>query len=201
MISSVIFSLRAMINDKRSTRYLSWMFVIVLGSSLATAFLTAAIALVLKPGTIGSAERRSEIGHVLNGSLASYNTSTTLEERSNRPAGTNVLELVLEVIPSNIFGALTVGNTLQVLIFSILFVIARGTLPFDASGMAGVITAAHLSIIYDYLGLPLEAAFILLLAVETIADSLRTLTLIATISAATASIVPAPQVEERLPAG
>ena len=183
MISSIIFSLRAMINDKRSTRYLSWMFVIVLGASLATAFLTAAIALVL------------------NGSLASYNTSTTLEESGNRPAGTNVLELVLEVIPSNIFGALTVGNTLQVLIFSILFVIARGTLPFDASGMAGVITAAHLSIIYDYLGLPLEAAFILLLAVETIADSLRTLTLIATISAATASIVPAPQVEERLPAG
>lgn len=375
MISSIIFSLRAMINDKRSTSHLSRMFVIILGASVATAFLTAAAALILKPGTITSAERRAEIGHVLNDSSASYNTSMTLEETGDRPDETSVLELVLKVIPSNIFGALTDGNTLQVLIFSILFGFALGTVPFDASGslasgleavyqtcmvltrwfilllpfgsfsmiaaqtavmglkplmtmigflstlglitlvmllmsiqviarrsgesfltalldhgnlfmmavstrssvacipliidilvkklgferhavellvplqtvllrlgsivlyvlgsifiaqlygrellpsellmicfyaimlglstagMAGVIAVAQLSIICSYLGLPFEAAFILFLAVETVADALRTLILVATISAATASIAPAPPIQARLPDG
>ena len=49
---------------------------------------------------------------------------------------------------------------------------------------------AQVGIICGYLGLPFEAAFVLFASVDAVTDTLRTLILVFTISAATAAIAP-----------
>ena len=58
------------------------------------------------------------------------------------------------------------------------------------SGMAGITIVAQVGIICGYLGLPFEAAFVLFASVDAVTDTLRTLILVFTISAATAAIAP-----------
>ena len=134
IVSSIIFSLRAMVNDAQSSRYLGRMFANVLIVSALAVFITGALALTMKPGQIDDVQRRIEFGRVVGGDEAAYNADMTLKPPAEKAIETGVLARVLEVVPTNIFVSLTSGNTVQVLVFAILFGFAVGSIPFEASG-------------------------------------------------------------------
>ena len=57
-------------------------------------------------------------------------------------------------------------------------------------GTTGLMTLSQISIVCGYLGLPFEAAFALFIAVDAVADPLRSVMLVLTINGATAAITP-----------
>lgn len=134
IVSSIIFSLRSMVTDKHSSRYLGRMFGNVLIVSLVAVMITGALGLIMKPGQIDDVERRIEFGRIVGGDEASYNANMTLKPPAGGEEEIGVLERVLDVIPTNIFVSLSNGDTAQVLVFAILFGFALGSIPFEASG-------------------------------------------------------------------
>jgi Na+/H+-dicarboxylate symporter len=59
------------------------------------------------------------------------------------------------------------------------------------AGMSGVTTIAQTAITCGYLGLPFDAAFVLFVAIDAAADTLRTLAVVIAVSSSTAAIAPA----------
>ncbi len=99
-------------------------------------------------------------------------------------AGPIVLYVVGPIFVAQLYGrALTVGDLAFIGILAALLGPAT-------SGMAGITIVAQVGIICGYLGLPFEAAFVLFASVDAVTDTLRTLILVFTISAATAAIAP-----------
>ena len=99
-------------------------------------------------------------------------------------AGPIVLYVVGPIFVAQLYGrALSVGDLAFIGILAALLGPAT-------SGMAGITIVAQVGIICGYLGLPFEAAFVLFASVDAVTDTLRTLILVFTISAATAAIAP-----------
>ena len=84
---------------------------------------------------------------------------------------------------------LSAANLLTVLAVSILAGLA-------STGMTSVVAVAQTSVVCAYLGLPFEAAFVLFVAVDPVADILRTAMLVIGINAVTSLICGRPQSDD-----
>ncbi len=93
-----------------------------------------------------------------------------------------------------VFIAQLYGKTLTPadLVFIGLIAILLGP---TTAGIGGVTTIAQIGIICGYLGLPFDAAFVLLVAVDTVSDTFRTLAIVITVSGSTTAIAPPVRVE------
>jgi Na+/H+-dicarboxylate symporter len=87
---------------------------------------------------------------------------------------------------------LTLGKLVLVLTVSILAGLA-------STGMTSVVAVAQTSVVCAYLGLPFEAAFVLFVAVDPVADILRTAMLVIGINAVTSLICERPQTDDAAP--
>ena len=72
----------------------------------------------------------------------------------------------------------------------LLLGISASLLGLTTAGMSGLVILAQLSILCGHLELPFEAAFVLFVAVETLADTCMTLSSVFAVSASTAMIAP-----------
>lgn len=134
IVSSVIFSMRSMVRNPQSAGYLAK----VAGAVVVVSFLAVAIAgsvtLVIKPGEINDQQSRVELGKVLNsqGPVAT-DLQITLAPVTENTATSNPFRNILDLVPSNVFSALSSGDTIKVLLFCLLFGLAVGHVPHSIS--------------------------------------------------------------------
>jgi Na+/H+-dicarboxylate symporter len=134
IVSSVIFSMRSMVRDPQSASYL----VKVAGAVAVVSFLAVAIAgsltLAIKPGEINDQQSRIELGRVLNsqGPVAT-DLQMPLAPPTESQAKPSPFANILDLVPSNVFNALSSGDTIKVLLFCLLFGLAVGHVPHTVS--------------------------------------------------------------------
>jgi proton glutamate symport protein len=145
IVSATVFSIKSMTKDPQTAAYLSkvvWGIVVV---SVATVVIAGLATLLLRPGVISDPQERIELGTVLNsrGNIGT-DLQMTLAPPSQVAHTEGVFSGLLELIPSNIFNSLSVGNTMQVLVFCLLFGIGIGRVPAATSiSFANVLEAIY----------------------------------------------------------
>ncbi|MFK8253803.1 dicarboxylate/amino acid:cation symporter [Ancylobacter terrae] len=134
IVSSIIFSIRALIRDPESARYLYRVVLAILVVSFAAVAVAGSLSLALKPGEITDPQARIEFGRVLNrDNTLATDLQMTLAEPAVTVQPPGPLVKIVELVPSNIFGALAAGDTIKVLLFSLLFGLAVGRVPYSVS--------------------------------------------------------------------
>lgn len=134
IVSATVFAIKSMTRDPQTAAYLSMVVMAIALVSVAAVAITGAVTLVLQPGVITDVQDRIELGTVLNNRGAiGTDLQMTLAPPGQAPTNESVFSGLLELIPSNIFNSLSVGNTMQVLVFCILFGIGIGRVPAATS--------------------------------------------------------------------
>lgn len=130
LIASVIFSISLMMQDPQTVKYLGRVAVAVLVISFIAVVVAGTLSLILQPGNIVDPQSRIELGKFIN---SQGTVSTDLELALTPPTDLappkGLLSIVLNLIPNNVFGSLASGNTIQVLLFCLLFGLAIGRVP------------------------------------------------------------------------
>lgn len=129
MVSAVIFSLQRLFREG-GTGKLLWRVVIVFFSfSVAVAVLGALTLLIMRPGENLSAATMQTFGQIVGNDLNSSDTVMSLQgvDAAKKTIGFN--EVLMSLVPTNIFSALANGDTLKALVFAMLFGLAVGHVP------------------------------------------------------------------------
>ncbi len=134
LISAVIFSITSMVQDPKSVRYLGRIGIAVLVVSFAGVAVSGALSLILQPGQIEDPLARIELGKFIN-SQGAVATDLQLTLAPSLEGGQQMgpLTILLNLVPSNVFGALAGGEAIQVLLFCLLFGLAMGQVPRESS--------------------------------------------------------------------
>ncbi|ODN70173.1 dicarboxylate/amino acid:cation symporter [Methylobrevis pamukkalensis] len=134
IVSSIIFSLRALIHDPRAGSYLTGVFLSVIGVSALAVLVGGALALVMQPGVIEDRETAIALGHIVNqGTAIHTDLQMALNDLGGLPTQVGIVDALLTFIPDNVFHALSEGDTVKVLVFSLLFGFAVGSVPSGVS--------------------------------------------------------------------
>ncbi|AZN98445.1 cation:dicarboxylase symporter family transporter [Mesorhizobium sp. M9A.F.Ca.ET.002.03.1.2] len=133
LVSSVIFSITAMVQDPNSVRYLGRVGMAVLVVSFLSVLVSGAYSLVLQPGQIENPQSRIELGEFIN-SQGSVSTDLAFPYQPPPNEGADSgHSILLDLVPNNVFNALASGQTIQVLLFCLLFGLAMGKIPQPSS--------------------------------------------------------------------
>lgn len=135
MVSAVIFSLRQLMQDGGTSRMLRRVVEIFIGAMIVTALAGQLASVVMTPGADLSADTLSTLGRLVGEDL---NRSGYVEMTLFGPLPPAVQPMgfgamLLSTIPSNIFAALSQGDTLKALVFSMLFGLAIGKVTTKSS--------------------------------------------------------------------
>ena len=136
MLSAVIFSLRSIfVKSEKMGELLQKIFKWYVISMVVVAIIGVGSALLLKPGSGLDEATLKAFGNLIQ---ADTNTTTDMEiTLSSQPVeahtGSKMGEIINQVIPSNIFAALSKGDTVKVLVFALLFGLALGHIPANIS--------------------------------------------------------------------
>jgi len=134
LISAVVFSITSMVQDPQSVRYLGRIGIAVLVVSLAGVIIAGALSLILQPGQIEDPAARIELGKFINSQgVVATDLQVTLAPPLEVEQVSGPLAILLNLVPSNIFGALAGGEAIQVLLFCLLFGLAMGQVPRESS--------------------------------------------------------------------
>ena len=130
MVSAIIFSLHRLFHDGGASR-IAWRVVLTFaGFSMAAAVIGVLTLSLTQPGSKLSETTLTSFGRIVGSDLSSTDTSMNLYGADiSQLQDKSLEEVVLSLIPSNIFEALAKGETLQVLIFCLLFGMALGHVP------------------------------------------------------------------------
>lgn len=134
IVSSIIFSTRALIRDPDSSRYLYRIVLAIAAVSFLAVALAGTLSLVMKPGEISDPAARLEFGKVVSrDNTIATDLQMTLAEPVAQQEPKSPFAALLELVPSNVFNALANGDTIKVLLFSLLFGFAVGHVPHAVS--------------------------------------------------------------------
>ncbi|WP_263497971.1 dicarboxylate/amino acid:cation symporter [Mesorhizobium sp. CA13] len=133
LVSSVIFSIMSMVQDPNSVRYLGRVGMAVLVVSFLSVLVSGTYSLVLQPGQIENPQSRIELGEFIN-SQGSVSTDLAFPYQPPPDEGADSgHSILLDLVPNNVFSALASGQTIQVLLFCLLFGLAMGKIPQPSS--------------------------------------------------------------------
>lgn len=134
LVSSIIFSIRAMISDPNTAGYLARISFAVVTVAVLSVAVSGTLALFLEPGHISDPQSRIELGKVINSQgTVSSDLDMSLYATDEADVRASPLSVLLQAVPSNVFNALASGDTIQVLLFCLIFGIAIGRIPHQTS--------------------------------------------------------------------
>ena len=133
MLSAVILSTQRLIQEGSGGRLFGRVLLVFVIFSLTAAVIGAGTMLALRPGVDLPRETLDTFGEMVGGDLDSSNTAMELNGPDPQPPTTGLEALLLSLVPSNIFAALTNDETLKILVFSILLGVAIGQVPKNVS--------------------------------------------------------------------
>lgn len=128
MLSAVMLSVQRLMQEGGAGRLLGRLVLVFVGCSALVALVGAAALLTLRPGTDLPPQTLASFGVMVGGDLEAIDTRMELRGQDVQPAAhhADLGSVLLRLVPSNIFAALTADDTLQVLVFSLLFGLALG---------------------------------------------------------------------------
>jgi Na+/H+-dicarboxylate symporter len=129
MISAVIFSLQRLLRVGGTGRLLARVAAVFLGASLVVAVVGALVLMLMRPGQGLSHETMQTFGRIVGGNLGSTDTEMDLYGVDAVIAAPGFSDILLSLIPTNIFAALAGGEALKALVFALLFGLAVGYVP------------------------------------------------------------------------
>ncbi|AZO71084.1 MAG: dicarboxylate/amino acid:cation symporter [Mesorhizobium sp.] len=181
LVSSVIFSITAMVQDPKSVRYLGKVGVAVLVVSFLAVLVSGTYSLVLQPGQIENPQSRIELGEFIN-SQGSVSTDLAFpfQPPPSNGGATGEHSILLDLVPNNVFNALASGQTIQVLLFCLLFGLAMGKVPQPSSmSLSQALNAVYraCTVLTNWFVWGLPFATFILIADQTASTGTRPLTL------------------------
>jgi Na+/H+-dicarboxylate symporter len=133
MVSAVIFSLQRLFREGGSRNLLARVALVFAAFSVAVALLGVLTLLTVRPGVNLSAETMQTFGKIVGNDLNSSDTVMSLMGEDEAVKTVTLTEVLVGLVPSNIFAALANGETLKTLVFALLFGIAVGQIPTRVS--------------------------------------------------------------------
>ena len=135
MVSAIVFSLQRLFQEGGASRIAGRVVLAFAGFSIVAAVIGVLTLSVAQPGVNLSETTLTTFGSIVGSDLSSTDTAMNLYGADMAPTqGKSLEEVVLSLIPSNIFEALAKGETLKALIFSLLFGLALGHVPNRIAG-------------------------------------------------------------------
>ena len=135
MVSAIVFSLQRLFQEGGASKIAGRVVLAFAGFSMVAAVIGVLTLSVAQPGANLSETTLTTFGRIVGSDLSSTDTAMNLYgEDMTRSQGKSLEEVVLSLIPSNIFEALAKGETLKALIFSLLFGMALGHVPNRIAG-------------------------------------------------------------------
>jgi Na+/H+-dicarboxylate symporter len=129
MISAIVLSLSRLFGSESMTRHVAPILTTFILTGAAVAFIGIGSAVVLSPGEGISSSSRQTLGQLINSSPYAVDLEISLDDPDNTSAQqTNSGSLISQLIPDNIFQALTIGDNLKILFFAIAFGVGLGSL-------------------------------------------------------------------------
>jgi proton glutamate symport protein len=127
LLSAITASIGRLMSSPDAKQHIQRIVLVFPASLLLTSTFASAIAFILGPGRNLSEATLATLGVLVKDSSLDFEVSlsgaTAVEE-----AGPKVSEILMTFVPDNIFSALSEGQTLKVLFFSIMFGISLGLL-------------------------------------------------------------------------
>lgn len=133
MVSAVIFSLQRLFREGGTGKLLGRVAVVFLGFSFFVAIAGAVTLLIMRPGENLSSNTMSSFGQIVGGSISANDTVMDLHGVDEPQKTLSFSDVLLSLVPANIFSALAGGETLKVLVFALLFGLAVGQIPARVS--------------------------------------------------------------------
>jgi Na+/H+-dicarboxylate symporter len=135
MVSAIVFSLQRLFQEGGASKIAGRVVLAFAGFSMAAAVIGVLTLSLAQPGSNLSETTLTTFGRIVGNDLSSTDTAMNLYGADmTQSKGKSLEEVVLSLIPSNIFEALAKGETLKALIFSLLFGMALGHVPNRISG-------------------------------------------------------------------
>ncbi|HEY1611770.1 MAG TPA: cation:dicarboxylase symporter family transporter, partial [Paraburkholderia sp.] len=130
MVSAVIFSLQRLFREGGTSRLLIRVATVFVGTSAMVVVVGAVVLLVMSPGSHLSSQTIHTLGQMVGGDVSSSDTVMSLygaTEQAQQTPGFG--DLLMSLVPTNIFAALANGDALKALVFALLFGLAVGRVP------------------------------------------------------------------------
>lgn len=129
MVSAVIFSLQRLFREGGTGKLLGRVVVVFLAFSAVVAILGTLTLLIMRPGENLSPQTMQTFGQIVGNDLNSSDTVMALKGVDAVQKTVGFSEVLLSLVPTNIFSALASGDTLKALVFALLFGLAVGHVP------------------------------------------------------------------------
>jgi Na+/H+-dicarboxylate symporter len=129
MVSAVIFSLQRLFREGGTGQLLGRLAAVFIAFSFAVAIVGAITLLVVRPGENLSSQTMQTFGQIVGGDLSSSDTAMSLQGVDEAKKSVMFSDVLLSLVPANIFSALASGDTLKALVFAMLFGLAVGHVP------------------------------------------------------------------------
>ena len=127
MVSAVIFSMQRLLREGETGALLGRVVWVLAAFSCAAVLLAAGLMQLWQPGTDLSDQTKLSFGQIIG---ANHDLTMSLYEGSGPQASAlSLQQLITSLIPSNVFASLSHGETLKVMVFSLLFGLAVGRVP------------------------------------------------------------------------
>jgi len=145
MVVAVLLSLRKLLADKEIVTILPRLLLTFGATFLAAALGGLLVGLMVEPGRHLSPDTLLAMGQLAGaGALDGQGDSIALFGREVAVHSQNLGELARSLIPVNVFASLTLGETLKVMAFSLLFGVAAGKSRIrGAESLAGVLVTVY----------------------------------------------------------
>lgn len=137
LISSIIFGLRSLVRNGSADRTIFKLFAAFVGVSLIAVIIGGSLALLLQPGRITDPATLTEFGRIVSQSGSGTDLQMSLNDPLPQAAPNPLLQLLVQLVPSNVFQALAAGDIIKVLVFAVLFGLAVGRVPDKISDPFG----------------------------------------------------------------
>ena len=129
MVSAVIFSLQRLFREGGAGGLMTRVAVVFAAFFVVVAVLGTATLLLMKPGDNLSAETMQTFGKLVASDLNSSDTVMSMQGVDAPAKTVSFTDVLVSLVPSNIFAALASGDTLKALVFALLFGFAVGQVP------------------------------------------------------------------------
>ncbi len=133
MMSAVIFSLQRMFQEGSTSRIMGRVALIFIVAGLVAAVIGAVTVLALRPGSDLPQHTLESFGRIVGNAAGLNDTTMALYGQDDPPKTLSVGQVLVSLIPSNIFAAMANGDMLKALVFALLFGFAVGQVPTRVS--------------------------------------------------------------------
>jgi Na+/H+-dicarboxylate symporter len=129
MVSAVIFSLQRLFREGGTGKLLGRVATVFFAFSFAVAIVGTVTLLLMRPGENLSSATMQTFGQIVGNDLNSSDTAMSLQGTDAVKKSVTFSEVLVSMVPTNIFSALANGDTLKALVFAMLFGLAVGHVP------------------------------------------------------------------------